>query len=105
MYAPFYYLLLGKSQKPIDSNSEPKKILGLSQDLNPAYSYWMLLLYHLHHHHNGQATSLVKPMSVLENGFTRTSAFNFCVRFCQLSNDGMTPTPLLIRGTLQQLNI
>ena len=40
----------------------------------------------------------------LENGFTRMSALNFCVRFCQLSNDGMTPTPPTNMGTLQQLN-
>ena len=41
----------------------------------------------------------------LENGFTRTSALNFCVRFCQLSNDGMTPPPPPTNmGTLQQLN-
>ena len=40
---------------------------------------------------------------ILENGFTRTSAYNFCVRFCQLLTDSITPPTIL--GTLQQLII
>ena len=37
--------------------------------------------------------ALSKKVQILENGFTRTRAFNIYVRWCQLLTNGMTPTP------------
>ena len=45
-----------------------------------------------------------ESVKTLENGFTRTSAYNFCVRFCQLSADSYD-SPHTNMGTLLQLNI
>ena len=49
--------------------------------------------------------ALSKKVQILENGLTRTRAFNIYVRWCQLLTDGMTPTPSANMDTKLQLRI